>query len=323
MSARGDQMQLLAFVVDGMGGHLVFTPDGEDTVVTHAGDGGTSVYNPFDIDLQTDSTIKTVSLGWEAGTPRILSGGGWFTRKDATPTTVRALAARPAAVIQWVHDNFAAGHKLGTVGSSMGTAATFGAHVWYGLDSILDYQQLIGGPGFWDVNAGCGRVHITAGHCDTDASACTGTDASNFGNDDPTCGTDATNNCRVPTMMAPKGTSGSAYNDAINYVGVTTSCAPMTPDSRDPSLDASSLAMTVADWSFHGMVDLVTNEGGTQPPNADQGMGEGHMLYIYTQIQSAKGWTDNQGYHHGDSWDIVPALMLNGANLVKAGLGEP
>ncbi len=319
MSARGDQMQALAFVVDGMGGHIVFTPDGTDVVLTHAGDGGTSVFNPFDLQIQMLSDLKTVSLGWEKGTPNILAGGGWFTRKDATPTSTRGQAARPAAVIQWVKDNFAQGQKLGTVGSSMGTAATFGAHVWYGLDSIIDYQMLIGGPGFWDVNAGCGRVHTSEGHCDEDASACTGNANSSYGNDDPFCGTSTTNNCRVPTVMAPTA-AGSAYNSVINYVAMTTACVNMANDSRDSSLDDSSLAMTVSDWNFRGRIDFVTNEGGTQPPNADQGMGEGHMMAIYTQIQSAKSWNDNQGYHHGDSWDIDPTLMKAGAQLVVDGM---
>ena len=113
----------------------------------------------------------------------------------------------------------------------MGTAATFGAHVWYGLDSIIDYQMLIGGPGFWDVNAGCGRVHTSAGHCDEDASACTGNPDSSYGNDDPFCGTSTTNNCRVPTVMAPLA-SGSAYNNVINYVGMTTSCVNMATATR-------------------------------------------------------------------------------------------
>lgn len=321
MSARGDQIQGLVFVVDGMGGHLAFTPDGTDVVVTHAGSGGTSTFNPFDLKLQAISSLKTVSLGWDRGTPKIFNGGGWFTRKDANPTSVRALAARPAAAIQWVKDNMATGHKLGTVGSSMGTAATFGAHVWYGLEPIIDYQMLIGGPGFWDVNAGCGRVHIGAGFCDADVSPCTGNPNSSYGDDDPTCGT-ATNSCRVPTVMAPTAGGGSAYNNCINYVGMTTACAPSVQDSRDVSLDDSSLATTVQSWSFHGRVDIVTNEGGVQPPNADQGMGLGHMMYLYTQIQSSKGWIDNEGHHHGDSWDLDQALMAAAAQVVVTGMGQ-
>jgi hypothetical protein len=318
-SSRGNlQIQGLAFVVDGIGGHLAFTPDGNDVVVTHAGSGGTSVFNAFDRQLQLISNLKTVSLGWEPGSMAIFNGAGWFTRKSAQPTSVRAQTARPAAAIRWVKDNFGAGHKLGTVGSSMGTAATFGAHVWNGLESAIDYQMLIGGPGFWDVNAGCGRFHTSAGHCDVDVAPCVGNPNSSYGNDDPTCGT-PTNHCRVPTVMAPTAT-GSAYNDCINYVGVTTACVGMTGNARDATLDVSSLAVTVPSWSFHGRVDFVADEGGAQPPNADQGMGEGHMGAIYAQIQSAKGWIDNQGTHHGDAWDGIPALMAAAAQAVVAGM---
>ncbi|HUJ57250.1 MAG TPA: hypothetical protein VLX92_02105 [Kofleriaceae bacterium] len=327
VSARGKlPIQALAFVVDGLAGHFAFTSDGNDVVITHAGAGGVATVNTFDRYLQQGSDLKTVTLGWEPGTTAIQGGnggGGWFTRPDASPTTVRALTARPAAAIQWVKDHFAAGQKLGTVGSSMGTAATFGAHVWQGLDAILDYQMLIGGPGFWDVNLGCGRVHQAAGFCDVDAAPCTGNAMSSFGNDDPVCpGSDTTNNCRVATVMAPQTGSptGSAYDDIINYVGMTTSCSPQTTDARDASLDASSLAMTVPSWTFHGTIDFVTNEGGTQPPDADQGMGEGHMLQIYNAIQSAKSWTDNQGAHHGDSFDKVPALIQASAAKVIAGM---
>jgi hypothetical protein len=325
-SARGNmQMQALAFVVDGMAGHFAFTPDGGDVVVTHAGSGGTSTFNPFDRGLQAASSLKTVSLGWELGSTAVAgsfsAGAGWFSRKDAVASSTRRQVARPAAAIQWVKDNFAVGHKLGTVGSSMGTIATFGSHVWYGLEPIIDYQMLIGGPGYWDVNAGCGRIHISAGYCDVDASPCTGNPMSSYGNNDPACGTAATNNCRVPTIMAPlNGGAASAYDAIINYVGATTACAPTVSDSRDASLDASSLGSTVSSWSFHGKIDFVANEGGTQPPDADQGMGEGHMLYLYNTIQSAKAWTDNEGYHHGDAWDKVPALMTAAAQLVIAGM---
>ncbi len=119
--------------------------------------------------------------------------------------------------------------------------------------------------------------------------------------------------------MAPLGT-GSAYDNVINYVGMTTACAPQPSDARDASLDASSFATTVTNWNLSSRIDFVANEGGAQPPDADQGMGEGHMLYLYTAIQSAKGWTDNEGHHHGDSWDKDPVLMQASAQLVVAGM---
>jgi hypothetical protein len=122
--------------------------------------------------------------------------------------------------------------------------------------------------------------------------------------------------------MAPLADGSSAYNNIINYVGATTACAPSAVDARDASLDISSLASTVSSWSFHGPVDFVTNEGGTQPPDADQGMGEGHMMMMYAAIQSKKSWTDNEGYHHGDAWDAVPALIQAAGAIVVAGMGH-
>jgi len=316
--------QLLAFVVDGMAGHFVYTTDGGDVVVTHAGVGGTTLLNgAFDHALQMHSTIKTVSLGWMPGTDQAFGGaaGGWFTRKDGNPSSVRAQAARPAAALQWVKDHFAQGKKLGTVGESMGTVATLGAHVWHGLEPILDYQMLIGGPGLWDINAGCGRIHISAGHCDADASPCTGNPNSSYGDDDPACGSGGTNECRVPTIMAPLAGGQSNFDLLINYVGATTACAPTPTDDRDATLDDSSL-FTLTDWSFHGRIDIVTDEGGTQPPNADQGMGEGHMLYLYNALTGPKSWTDHDGYHHGDSWTKVATLVEENAARVIAAMEE-
>jgi hypothetical protein len=323
ISGRGLPMEVIAFVVDDMAGHMIFTSDGDDTVVTHGGVGGTGGLHEFDLELQAHSTLKTVSLGWERGVGLFggsgNGGAGWLTRKDATGTSIRALAARPAAAIRWVKDNLAPDHKLGTVGASFGTLATFGPHVWWGLDDILDYQMLIGGPPLWDVNIGCGRDHVAAGHCDLDVAPCAGNPDSSYGNDDPSCDT-PTNQCRVPTIMAELGGGASEFNNAINYVGNTTACAPAT--TRDPALDASSLATTVTDWSFRGPIDFVTQEGAPQPPQSDQGMGEGHAMYAYLAVQSARRWIDHDGHHHGDAWQKDPALVAETATLVIAAMGH-
>ena len=323
-SSRGGALKLLVFVVDDMGGDFIYTSDGDDVVVTHGGVGGTGGLHDFDRELQAHSTLKTVSLNWDYGVGVFGSGGGggggWFTRKDTTGTSVHALAVRPAAAIQWVKQNFAVGKKLGTVGASFGTIATFGPHVWYGLESIIDYQMLIGGPPYWDVNMGCGRAHTSAGHCDVDVAPCTGNPNSSYGNDDPACGADATNQCRVPTIMAQLAGAESEFDNAINYVINSTACSPAA--TRDPDLDASSLAFTVDNWTFHGRIDFVAQEGAPQPPQSDQGMGEGHAMYVYTAIQSAKGWIDDDGHHHGDAWQKDPALVAATAPIVITGMGH-
>ena len=44
------------------------------------------------------------------------------------------------------------------------------------------------------------------------------------------------------------------------------------------------------------------------------------MMAIYAQIQSAKGWIDNEGTHHGDAWDLNPTLMAAAAQVVVASM---
>jgi hypothetical protein len=146
-----------------------------------------------------------------------------------------------------------------------------------------------------------------------DVAPCTGNPNSSYGNDDPTCGS-PTNNCRVPTVMAELPDGSSEFNNAINYVIAGTACAPSS--TRDPTLDASSFATTVTSWTFRGPVDFVTQEGAPQPPQSDQGMGEGQAMYVYDAIRSAKQWIDDDGHHHGDAWQKDPALVAATAMIV-------
>ena len=73
-------------------------------------------------------------------------------------------------MLEWVHDHLSQGHAFGTVADSMGSVATFGAVLWHGLDPIIDYQLLVGGPPMWDVNAGCGLVRYEQGYCGLDGT---------------------------------------------------------------------------------------------------------------------------------------------------------
>ena len=59
--------QSVAFVVDGMGGHLAYTTDGGDqTIFTHNGSGGIG-YDPSVALLEKRSPVNTVTMSWAMG----------------------------------------------------------------------------------------------------------------------------------------------------------------------------------------------------------------------------------------------------------------
>jgi len=121
--------------------------------------------------------------------------------------------------------------------------------------------------------------------------------------------------------MAPIA-GGSEFNNLINYIGANDLCTPTTVDSRESSLDVSSMAFTVPDWAFRGRVDFIADEGGRQPPNADQGMGEGHMMYMYARMTGPKSWIDNEGAHHPDAWKGNTPLEAAAVDTVIAAMGQ-
>ena len=129
---QGDRSkQALAFVVDGMGGHLSFTdPRAKDaTVLFHSGMGGTSFW-PNARALEDRADVGTVMVRWERGfvdRGMFSPAWGWYTRTSSEPARVPELNKRVATVISWVHDNIAGAGTFGTAGCSMGAQATFGA----------------------------------------------------------------------------------------------------------------------------------------------------------------------------------------------------
>ncbi|MFT5349685.1 MAG: hypothetical protein ACI9MF_000498, partial [Gammaproteobacteria bacterium] len=164
--------QALAFVVDGMAGHLTLSNDGNKTVFIHTGAGGTRYYiKPADT-LEKMSLAKTVMIRWEKGyTSPIVQTPftnpitwGWYSRTSAEATNIKELNKRVASLIAWSHDNLSDSNKFGTLGCSMGTNATFGPVLWHGLDPIIDYQVFVGGPNMWDLNAQCARRHYKKGY---------------------------------------------------------------------------------------------------------------------------------------------------------------
>ncbi len=136
-SARGGPKRQLAFVVDGMGGHLAFTSDGDKTVFFQHGGGGAMHPQESANLLEEVSTARTVMMRWAPGYQDFFFPLGWFTRNSPEPADVRQQSRRIAAVLLWVHDHLSQGQAFGTVADSMGSVATFGAVVWHNLDSII------------------------------------------------------------------------------------------------------------------------------------------------------------------------------------------
>ena len=322
--------QSVAFVVDGMGGHLAYTTDGGDqTIFTHNGSGGIG-YDPSVALLEKRSPVNTVTMSWAMGyappdipdPPSFLQehyaqtqiSWGWYTRDSAAAERVHNLNRRVAAAIAWSHENLAGPSTFATRGCSMGAVATFGAVLWHGLDDIIDYQALGGGPPLYDINAGCGRRTYVQGYCDLDANVpCTA---------DADCQAVAANSdCRVPDMI----TAGWLYESVVNHVHATAACRiPKGGDEPYPPFDESSMmAADDGDWDIDHSVDLVVDVGPEYDPEQLSGGDEhwalGHFMYVFNRMNiqpgSDKQWHAFENSNHCEAFggeavmDLIMARM--------------
>ena len=253
----GAPKQALAFVVDGMAGHLAYTTQrgGDQTVLLHTGTGGTNYMQRLAGQIEGASNAKVVMVRWESG----YAGWGWFTRTSAPAARVPNLTRRVASAIAWIHENLAGPAGFGTVGCSMGTQATLGAVYWHGVDEVVDYQLMVGGPGLWDINAGCGRRTYATGFCDLDATrACTS---------HADCGSlSPRSRCKVPGTIPLTW----LYEQVVNHVHATQACdirqparAPSRPSTRavSSSLRATGISIirSTFRWTYGG--PTATNAG--------------------------------------------------------------
>lgn len=302
----GGSKQGLAFVVDGMGGHFSFTTQqrGDKTVLLHTGAGGTDFMYSLSRQIENASDAKVVMVRWERG----FGGWGWFTRTSAAATRVPNVTRRIASVIAWVHDNLAGPSDFGTVGCSMGTQATLGAVYWYDVDSLVDYQLMVGGPGLWDINAGCGRRRYTAGYCDLDASRACG------------CDTDcddlsARSRCVTPGPIP----LASLYESVVNHVHETRACKVSQASASTPvyaPFDESGFGFTTGDWDFDHPIDFQMDLWGS---DGDSRWAMGDAMHVFNSITSASGhpkrWNTTKDSNHC-------AAIRNGKalELVRAGM---
>jgi len=316
--------QGLAFVVDGMAGHLAISDGKDKTVFIHTGAGGTRYYSKPAADLERMSSAHTVMIRWEKGyTSPIVQAPftkpitwGWYSRTSADPTNIKELNKRVASIIEWSHDNLSDEAMFGTLGCSMGTNATFGPVLWHGLDAKIDYQLFVGGPNMWDLNAQCGRRSYDKGYCDFDGStACS---------DNSEClSLNKASQCIMPGKYT---TIDELFNQLPNHIHATDACdirASKKSTLPYPAFDQSSMAFASgADWEIDHQMDFLVNLGAKQGANFADGLGGdeywalGHFPYIYNKIKpdENKTWKAIPNTHHcgamfNESLDLVKERM--------------
>jgi len=316
--------QALAYVVDGMGGHLAMSSDGGKTVLIHTGAGGTRYYDQPADTLERQSKARTVMVRWEKGYTSSFSmppfpapvAWGWYSRTSEKATNIRELNKRVASLIAWTHDQLAGSASFGTLGCSMGTNATFGPVLWHGLDPIIDYQLFVGGPNMWDLNAQCGRRHYTQGYCAMDGvTPCTG--------DEDCTALGGSTRCVRPDQYT---TIDKLFEDLPNHIHVTDACDIRNSNEFTepyPPFDDSSMGFTTpANWEVHHRVDFLINVDARQGASFEEGIGGdeywglGHFPYIYRNIKPAgnKHWRAYPGTHHcaamfDEALDVIKEQM--------------
>ena len=300
--------QAVAFVVDGMGGHLAFTTrqGGGKTVLLHTGTGGTNYMQSLSSQIEGAADAKVVMVRWESG----FSGWGWFTRTSAPAARVPDLTRRVAGMIAWVHENLAGAADFGTVGCSMGTQATLGAVYWHDVDPVVDYQLMVGGPGLWDINSGCGRRLYPSGYCDLDARRACSSNAH-------CADLSARSRCTIPGPIP----LAWLYEQVVNHVHATRACDVSAAGSGTgihAPFDESGFAFTIGDWDFDHPIDFQMDLWGS---DGDRRWAMGDAMRVFNNITSAAG--------HEKRWNTTPdsghcaaigngralQLLMSGMNL--------
>ena len=94
--------QSLAFIIDGMGGHIALSKDGNKTVFIHTGVGGTRYYAKPAATLEQRSFARTVMMRWEKGyTSPVVQPPfthavtwGWYSRTSRKASNIKELNKR-------------------------------------------------------------------------------------------------------------------------------------------------------------------------------------------------------------------------------------
>ena len=294
----------LAFVVDGMGGHIAYTTDGDaddKLMYVHQGGGAATFYHDVADKLEKAADVQTVMVRWDRhgfNVPLVFPESGesidvpwgWFTRNSDEAATVPQQNKRVASTIAWAHENLAGSDKFGTMACSMGTNATLGPVLWYGLDDIIDYQLFAGGPFFWDLNSACARRVYDQGYCDIDGTTACSSDAD-------CAAVSETAVCRVADTIAEA--EYRLYESVVNHTHATSACriAEAKSSGAEPyaAFDTSSYVfMDDADWAIDHPVDVVVDIGGVivegdfEYPLGDEQLLLGQFMPVFNRIESGQ-----------------------------------
>ena len=319
------QKQALAFVTDGMGGHIVFSPLGdENSVYLHGGAGGTNFYNELANYVEERTSAKTMMVRWEGGfRPNSPDGEmefpwswGWYSRTSAGASSVPELNRRVASTIAFASENLAGSGGFNTMGCSMGTVATFGPVLWHGLDDVIDYQALVGGPPMYDVNAGCNMEAYTEGFCDLDVNVACSTNSDCASVSDTAV-------CSVPTQVSIP--HFSLFQSMANHVHATNACRDGVTEPYAPFNASGMKYAEDGDWDIDHSVDLFVDVQVLQDfeqgnGGGDEHWGLGHFGPIFLAMNMTQGsekrWYATANSNHCESFDNEEMLQIMISNLV-------
>jgi len=312
-TVRGVPQVELNVVVDedgqgqGLGATLRFTRDGarDHIVMFHKGGSGTDWVDDF-----LPGRVET--SGGTALQPKWIQGGpGWFSRPFSGSRLEHSLygvSLRVAAVMKWVWLELAQG-PLATMGCSGGSIATYYPRHWHGLDPVLRYQLLMGGPVMSRVQLGCSGGGAFLGRCtaapDVECQA-----TADCGATGGTCSPYEWSGGTV--MTAVRSTVDHLHANAI---GGANDCfrRRVQPAFGISDFDSPLHAFDV--FNEHP-IDFVLNAGGLE--TSDDGINViSSGAAVYNRLTGSKSWTAHPTGIHCDAltaestWD----LLRGGAGL--------
>lgn len=314
-TVRGKPQVEVAYVVDedgkgnGFGGTIRFTKDGarDRVVLFHKGGAGTE-YVDDDLPQKVEGAGGTVvEPKWVEETDTKV---GWFSRPFAGSKLEKNLfgvSLRPAAIFKWIFLNLST-TRFSTVGCSGGSIATYYPRHWHGLDDVLRYQLLSGGPVMSKIEAGCGGKEKLKGRC-TLAPTIECTMDAQCGAGGGTCS---------PYMWRKLDLVMKAVRDTIDHLHAqaTNGSTDCNDGNPQPAFDISDFDSPMHPFDSHNEhpIDFMANVGSTHADDYLNVLASGAA--VYSGLTGAKTWTVQTSGVHCDSFKTDEAW-----NLLKAGAG--